>query len=139
MLSVLSDGREAIGRIVVGEFSETFPMDFSWWSPTEYRAHWSTALDRLEHAEHVESCLLSSMRNPETAGFLDCWPLYREGRDVFVRNSLIFLDRIDGEFDVERPWRHIEARSPVNEDGHTISEWRTTMDDVRAFRAGARL
>ncbi|WP_374224056.1 hypothetical protein [Nocardiopsis sp. MG754419] len=63
-----------------------------------------------------------------------CWPVYRDGNDVYAQNRLLFLDELGEEFDEERPWRHIEPRSVVSEDGMRISEWATNISQVREFR-----
>lgn len=128
-----SSSSEVSGRITVGEFSETFRMDLSFWSVDEYRRSWSRALNRLFSEESVDSCLVSSITNPAASNFIFCWPIYRRGEEVFVQNSLIFLDEISGQFNTEEPWLHIRPHCTVNEDSVRISEWKTEISEVRRF------
>jgi hypothetical protein len=89
----------------------------------------------LAAAESATSCLLSSITDPATSNFVLCWPLYRDGDDVYVQNSLILLEELPGRFDVARPWLHVQSRATVDEDGYRISEWRTDMTAIREFVA----
>ncbi|MDN5385716.1 hypothetical protein QEP66_27245 [Streptomyces sp. LB8] len=108
-------------------------MDLSFWSVSEYRRSWIHALNRLDGQESVDSCLVTSITDPASSNFIFCWPIYRRGEEVFVQNSLIFLDEICGQFNVEEPWLHIGPRCTVNEDGARISEWKTDISEVRRF------
>ncbi|MFD4634289.1 hypothetical protein ACFVYR_17930 [Streptomyces sp. NPDC058284] len=77
-----ANGTVAVGRITVGDFSEDFPMDLSYWSADDYRDSWLRALRRVDAArDEVDSCLVAT----------------------------------------------------VDEDGNEISEWRTTITDIRNF------
>ncbi|WP_406158910.1 hypothetical protein OG298_16330 [Streptomyces sp. NBC_01005] len=125
---------EVAGRVTVGDFSESFLMDLSFWMVADYSRSWERALRELEVSENSTSCLISSITDPETANFIFCWPIYREGEAVRVQNSIIFLDGLEEEFNPQEPWRYVKARSLVDEDGNQISEWSTTTSEVRRFR-----
>jgi hypothetical protein len=126
-------GGGAVGRITVRGFEETFPMDLTYWGAEKYRASWVKALRVLERGDDATSCLISSITDPSTSNFVFCWPLYRSQDLVYVQNSIIFLEELDEDFDPDRPWRFVEPRSTVAEEGHEISEWQTTVDEVRDF------
>jgi hypothetical protein len=121
------------GRITVGAFTEDFEASLTFWNPDDYRASWRSALSVLAAAETATSCLVSSITDPATSNFVFCWPLYRDGDDVYVQRSLIFLDELPGEFDPTRPWLFVQPRSTVDEDGNHISEWHTDMAAIRQF------
>jgi hypothetical protein len=123
------------GRITVGAFADEFEASLTFWSADDYRASWRSALSVLAAAETATSCLVSSITDPATSNFVFCWPLYRDGDDVYVQSSLIFLDELPGEFDPARPWLFVQPRSTVDEDGNHISEWHTGMPAVRQFLA----
>ncbi|WEO94959.1 hypothetical protein A6P39_013570 [Streptomyces sp. FXJ1.172] len=108
-------------------------MDLSYWDVAQYQASWVRALKVLEGADDAVSCLISSITDPANSNFIFCWPLYRSGSVVHVQNSIIFLEEIANEFTAEEPWRFVEPRSTVDEDGHEISEWQTTIDEIREF------
>ncbi|WP_405055941.1 hypothetical protein OG474_24730 [Kribbella sp. NBC_01505] len=128
-----SSSVEAVGRIVVGEFSETFRMSLNFWSVSDYRRSWQRELRALVSDERGTSCLMSSITDPEYSNYLMCWPLYRSGEEVWVHNSILFLEQLDDAFDPEEPWRSVGPRCVVDEDGNRISEWATGMTEVRAF------
>ncbi|MET7357385.1 hypothetical protein ABZS76_02945 [Streptomyces sp. NPDC005562] len=132
-------GAAAVGRITVGDFSEDFPMDLSYWSADDYRESWMRTLLRVEAArDEVDSYLVTSITDPATANFVFGWPLHRRGTDVYVQNSVIFLGELAEEFRPAQPWRSVQPRGTVDEDGNEISEWRTTLGAVRAFLAKVR-
>ncbi|WP_282704300.1 hypothetical protein [Streptomyces sp. CC219B] len=128
---------EAVGRIWVGSFTETFLMDLSFWSVDEYRRSWEGALRKLEGSEKEISCLIASITDPAASNFISCWPMYRDGDMIHVQNSLIFLDELDEPFDPQEPWRYVEPHREVDEDGNRISEWVTSVSEVRQFRESA--
>lgn len=68
---------EGTGRIVVGDFAETFCVDLTFWRPRRYERSWAHALRRLEEADVTTSCLVSSITDPKTVNFIFCWTLYR--------------------------------------------------------------
>jgi hypothetical protein len=124
---------EATGRIVIGDFEETFQIPLDFWSLPEYQRSWRKAYFAIKDDQHSRSCLVVAMTNPERSNFVTCWPLYREGEEVHVQNSLIFLDELESAFEVEEPWASLGPRRTVNEDGVEISEWTVSMNELRSF------
>ncbi|MFD5665034.1 hypothetical protein ACFWIK_08955 [Streptomyces anthocyanicus] len=125
---------EALGCIRVGEFEERFPMSVSYWNVARYEMSWRRCLELLvEGGPDTTSCLVTSITDPANSNFVFCWPLYRSGSIVHVQNSIMFLDELEEEFAPDEPWRFVEPRSTVDEDGQEISEWRTTVQDVERF------
>lgn len=123
----------AIGRIVIGGFTETFAMPLGFWVISDYRSSWCRALAVLEGRLNSVSCLMVSMTEPEFTNFLFCWPLYRDGDTVYIQNSMIILDEVRSEFDPDQPWFSISPRCIVDDDGNRISEWATSMLSMREF------
>ena len=107
------------------------PLGF--WDESDYRRSWRVAFEVLSASSHSTSCLMTSMTNPHTSNFLACWPMYREGEDVYIQNAIIFLDEIDGDFDTTAPWGYVGPRHGIDEDGNKISEWITSMESLRRF------
>jgi hypothetical protein len=126
------------GRITIGDFAEEFEMDLSFWAAEQYETSWRDAFLQLASATGAVSCLVTSMADPADANFVFCWPLYRDGDTVRVRNNVLFLDELDEPFDPERPWASVPADfEAADEDGNRISEWTTDMSQVYEFmRAG---
>jgi hypothetical protein len=121
------------GRIVIGDFTETFVVPLGFWGEADYRASWRRAFEVLEGDPRAVSCLMTSMTDPTTSNFLICWPLYREGEDVCVQNALVFLNEIEGPFDPGAPWGSLEPRRGMDDDGNRISERVTSMGSLREF------
>jgi len=124
---------ETSGRIVIGDFTETFRIPLGFWDESDYRRSWQQAFEALNANPHSTSCLMTSMTDPENSNFLTCWPMYREGEDVYVQNAIIFLDEIEGAFDPATPWDYVGPRHEIDEDGNKISEWTTSMGSLREF------
>jgi CdiI N-terminal domain len=123
---------EAFGRIVIGDFRETFVVPLGLWGESDYRASWR-AFEVLEGDPRAVACLMTSMTDPVASNFLICWPVYREGADVYVQNAIVLLDEIEGPFDPWVPWGSPEPRRGMDEDGNRISEWATSMGSLREF------
>lgn len=124
---------EAAGRIVIGDFTETFRVSLGFWGESDYRRSWRQAFDVIKDDSHSRSCFMVSMSDPERTNFLTCWPAYRVGEIVYLQNSLLFLDELESGFDVGEPWASIRAHRSIDEDGNKISEWATSMDSLRDF------
>ncbi|MEW2158619.1 hypothetical protein AB0950_25585 [Streptomyces sp. NPDC007189] len=131
--SEVAMGGSAVGRITVRDFQDDFLMDLTYWSVEQYEASWVRALQLLETSNDATSCLISSMTDPASSNFVFCWPLYRCGDVVYIQNSIIFMDQLTEQFNPDDPWRSVEQRSTIDEDGHVISEWQTSIDEVRNF------
>ncbi|GHH31359.1 hypothetical protein [Streptomyces rubradiris] len=131
--SGVAAGESAIGHITVGDFEESFPMDLTYWGVEQYQTSWASCLRILEGGHDTTSCLISSITDPSHSNFITCWPLYRSGETVFIQNSIIFLEDLPEHFNPAEPWHSVEPRSTVDEEGHEVSEWQTTISEIRRF------
>lgn len=122
----------ALGELRLGEVREYFQSVLGFWELGDYTKSWATGLRRILAGASI-SCLATSVTDPATANFVETWPLYREGSDVYIHNKFLFLDQLTHEFDPKAPWESIGPRSVVNEDGQRISEWQVRVDDIRYF------
>jgi hypothetical protein len=73
------------------------------------------------------------MRDPQTANFIQWWPLYRLDDTVHVQNQILFMDALPGPLLPHDPYVHVAERRTVSEDGSPISEWRVPVADVEHF------
>jgi hypothetical protein len=126
----------AIGKLELGDHSEYFESTLEFWGREDYERSWAGSLRRLLEGSSI-SCLATSMIDPPTANFVEVWPLYRSGDDVYVQDQLIFLDELSREFDPAAPWESVRPRSLVNENGQAIQEWRVSINDIQEFYARA--
>jgi hypothetical protein len=126
------DPMVATGELKLGEDHEYFGSILGFWGLEDYEEIWTVGLQRLLAGASI-SCLATSVSDPSNANFVEVWPLYRQKEEVYVQNSLIFLDQLAHEFDPAAPWDSVGSRSVVNEDGQRISEWRVSLNDIRVF------
>ncbi len=127
-----SDKKANLGLIQIGAFEERFTASFAYWGPPDYERHWEEAIDRIV-AGSSTSCLITSMASPSTASFIFWWPLYRLGNQVFIQNHILFFERLIVPFNENDPYASVRPRRTIDEDGHAISEWVTSIDDLRMF------
>lgn len=126
-----SVGGDAFGRITAGDLDERFYMSLKYWAPEDYHNHWLAALTHVNASADATSCLVSSMSHPAESDVIFCWPLFRDGDTVHVQNRILFLEELDAPLDLDQPWKALGARQTVSEDGDAISEWVTTIDEIR--------
>lgn len=120
------------GRIRIDEFREEFETSLEFWSPADYRRQWSRALEGLV-AGGDRSALITSITDPQTANFIFWWPLYRVDEDIVIQNGVLLLDELTGPFDPERCEAFVPEREQTGESGEQISEWRTSLAEIRDF------
>lgn len=120
------------GRICIGSFEEEFEMVFEYWTPAQYKRQWREGVRRIVD-NRPTSCLLTSIGDPTTANFFFWWPIYRVYDRICVQNQMLFLDDLEESFDLSDPYRSVRARETVSEDGSRISEWQTTIADLRGW------
>jgi hypothetical protein len=122
----------AIGLITIGDFNEYFGSTLTFWDQDDYRKSWDAGLRRLLSGAAV-SCLATSVTDPPITNFVEVWPLFLSGDDVYVQNQMVFLDQLPHEFDPSAPWDSVGSRITVTEDGDEISEWQVSLNDIREF------
>ena len=130
MFALTLDSTDAHARIVIGDFSERFSADLSYWSPRQYRQQWKRALDRALGGK--PSALITSVSNPATMNYLFWWPLYPNAGTIHVQNHVLFISE-HPEFDLSRWTEFVPLRITKNEDGDTVSEWTTSEESVSDF------
>jgi hypothetical protein len=127
-----SDGFAVYGRIHIGDYYETFFASLDGWTPAEYCEHWRAALTRIVDGE-AQSVLITSY---QPAHILSVWwPLYRVSDVVFVRNELLIYEQLKEPFDVGAPWNLIRERRALTDEGLPISEWTTSVAEIKAALA----
>jgi hypothetical protein len=124
---------QASGRIMIGDFTETFRVPLGFWDEAGYRRSWRCAFDVLSAGPYATACLMTAMTDPSRSNFLACWPLYREGERVHVQITLIFPGETGKRLDPAAPWDHVRPRRETDEHGSKIPEWTTTMNSLREF------
>lgn len=106
--TVRGPGGEEQGEITVGDFVERFAYVAS------TASEWKAELQRL-----IDGALVVALvHDPRFA-----WVVYREGDRCFVQQRF----SLDGQF------LDLLPRETVTEDGDPISEWVTTLEEIRHF------
>jgi hypothetical protein len=127
-----SDPLLSYGLIQIGAFTERFESSLSYWSESDYERHWREATGRIVDGA-IASCLISSITDPISSHFITWWPLYRLGSEVKVLNQLLFLDMLREAFDARNPYVHVRERETISTEGTPVSEWSTTVEELRRF------
>ncbi len=132
-----TDGAPVIlGKIVIDNFRETFAPSLSFWTRDQYEMQWIRALEKLVAGED-RSALITDYVEPPTEvtsnSYLVWWPMYREGDTIFVQNHLLFFHQLSRPFSLDRFWESVPDRRIVGEEGQKVSEWVTTVQDIRDF------
>jgi hypothetical protein len=120
------------GEIELDNYRETFLAIIGFWSPLDYSEHWSRSVRRLVETKR-ESCLITSLHDPQVVEVLHWWLLYPVGDQVIVQNSLLLGRHALSSLDTRDPYRSIPVRSQVSEEGEPISEWTMHSADFRDF------
>lgn len=81
----------------------------------------------------MPSTLITSMRNPGTANFIEWWPLHPSGEQITLRNQILFLDRLVIPFQQDDPYRHIAEYKAHSGDGDPVSEWHVTRGSLQSY------
>ncbi len=123
---------EAVGEIVLGDFREAFVASLSFWTKKQYEAHWREALNRM--VRNVSpSCLITEIYEPGYGHFGFWWPMWRRGHEILVHHQGLLLMEGDEPFDPNNPYGFIQEYYRINEDGHKLSEWRVSVDEISTF------
>lgn len=124
----------AIGEVRLGPTeTETFEAVTGFWTPADYQRQWAMALRRTAEGAAI-SCLLTSVTDPTSANYLESWPVYRIGPEVYLQNHFLFLAELR-DFDINAPWACLGERRIIDEDQQRISEWRFDVDDITDWLA----
>ena len=121
-----------MGKITIGEYYETFEASLSYWKKKDYYMQWYDGAKRITLGEE-KSCIITAMYNPKWANFIIMWPIYNIGDDAVFQNNYLLLDELDGRFDPLNPYKYINNKRSKTETGHTIEEWRISIDELRKY------
>ena len=132
---VLFGERARYAIIRLDDFTDRLAVPLVYWTAADYRRQWREAVRRTVEG-HPRSALITSMREPTSANFIQWWPLYRVDQTVFVQHQILFMDTIPGPFRPDDWYEHVHDRRTCNEDGERLSEWRVSVGDLQAFLSG---
>ena len=116
--------------IIIGDFKEGLQIPVTYWSVEQYYASWLACLEEGIRDES-KSTLVVSMYAPKDINFLFSWILYFRGENVIIQNKIIFSEGID-DFSINR-LNEYAGEYEAYSDGEKVSEWYTTVDEVREF------
>jgi hypothetical protein len=124
----------AIGILTLDNFQEHFLANLHEWTKEDYEAQWKYALQTLLSGSS-NSALIVDYLSPESADYLEWWPMYLAGEEVVLHDQLLFYQQLPKPFHIEEAFASILERRSVNEDGNEISEWRIDLSEVKRFLA----
>lgn len=127
---------ERCGEIRLGELRETFLAELSFWDEAAYRRQWAGAIAQVLAGNR--SALITSLADPTNANFVRCWPMFPDGKSVIFQERILFMKDLSEPFDPHDIGRFIEPRTSDASGGEHVSEWRVSLDAVRAFATQRR-
>ncbi len=101
---------EQLGEITIGDFTEKFACA----PPPSEELGWKMQLQALLRGEPA----VALVHDPRFA-----WVVYREGNRCFIQQR----------FFADSDFHNLLPRRTETEDGHKISEWSTTIEDIRSY------
>jgi len=130
----LKTGDKAVyGEITIGDFNERFSASMTYWTREDYLQQWMKSIGTVVGTiGNTKGALVTNMYDPAHANFISCWPLYKEGEKVYIRNQLLFLNELPHPFLIEDIAKYIGNRVQTTDDGNLISEWETTPNDLKS-------
>lgn len=118
-----------VGRIKMEGVEECFHSPVSYWRREEYLQSWYSSLCQgINEKRH--SVLVTSMLDPKNSNFVMVWVLYYVGENVYIQNSVVFLDEVGPGFYLNDVNSYVGVRETCNEDGVEISEWVVPLSEV---------
>ena len=127
------------GRIVLGDFEETFEASLEHWGVADYRRSWRDAVGRIVN-DTGPAALVTSMVDPAVANFIRWWPLYRVGAEVLVHEHMLMVDELSRPVDLANLFELVPEYRSASEAEGSVSEWRLPIGSFQAFldSGGAR-
>lgn len=118
------DGILHLGLITLGEVTEGFTASFSFWTQGDYQRQWLEATRRLlEPGSH--SAFITCMYDPETANFINWWPVWRVDSLVVFQEQLLFIGAEEGS----ENYSSYAARFSLDDPYAAVSDWNSTHSE----------
>jgi len=128
----VQEGEQIHNNEEISDYRERFLASLSRWSKADYEDHWLKALRRLLSAEG-KSALITVYQHPSESSHLEWWPLFREHDTVYVQNHILVFGDLPRLFREEEAFSFLSSRRTVDEDGEAVSQWQTSIEDIRRF------
>lgn len=125
------------GEIIIDDFRESFNSSLTYWTINDYLYQWKAASNRVLSG-YRKSAFFSNIIAPELKGYYLIWPIYRVGKDVYIQNAIILVNRLRKPFDESNLYKYIKPRHSGDDDS-IISEWVTDIEDIRSFNISVSL
>ena len=127
------------GEITLGEHVERFESPTYLWPVERYEHQWLDAARRLVDGA-PSTAFFTAVHAPDDTEYHRWWVMWREGHQVHVQEHLLLVDQLPLPLVLSNPYRAIQPREQISDEGDPISEWSLTVDDLTEFvarRAGS--
>ena len=114
---------------------ESFEASLSYWSINLYKRQWNDAITKTVNGEK-KTCLITSMYDPKQANFIVWWPIYCEGSNIYIQNSLFFFKNIKEPFDENNIYNYVPGYSIDSNSKYKVSEWKINIDSLIDYLKG---
>ncbi len=123
----------ADGEIQVGDFTEEFWFNLSYWEKIDYERQWVEGLKRITEWGYKKSILIVDMQDPSTDGLITGYVLYQDKGTVYIQEHFFAFEDLPEPFDENNPYKHISEREPGGDEDGQLSEWSCSIEDVELF------
>jgi hypothetical protein len=103
-----------------------------WWAPTDFAAHWKTALQRfVVDGPCARTALLTSFGFPD--GGIWWWKLYRRGDSVIFRQQATYESNLGVKVDPNDIRAAVPDCEESDDPDDPIMEWSCSFAELEAF------
>lgn len=131
-LNEKTNDNNEVGSIVVGDFTEDLIIPTSAWQRQEYEKQWRKSLQSIVQGNALSSGLITEIYPEGAAEYVNIWPIYRVGDEVYIQNRMLFLNDYPG-FKQENLMDYVGERELIDSEGNKISEWKTGIGDIKKW------
>jgi hypothetical protein len=121
-----------LGEIVIGEHREFFHASLSYWNRDQYLNQWKEGLEKI-CTHRACSSVITDMYDPKSSNIAQWWVFRPEQDIVFVRNELVFLEKVDSQLFEQNIYQYIQEKPSAKNKGRKISEWQIKISELIEF------
>lgn len=121
------------GKIEIGDEYQCFKSSLVFWNKEAYLSQWKKSLKQFVNEDLNSTYLLTDVSNPDYANFFFWWILYKDGALVRVQEAILFTSDLNENYDLLDLYEYIPSYESHTEDGVEISEWTTSLYNLKTF------
>ncbi|WP_317135412.1 hypothetical protein [Paracidovorax oryzae] len=97
----------------------------------QYEMQWRDAIKMV--LDGRPSALITAMRDPKYARFINWWPIYPVEDHFRLHNQMLLLEGIKDNFNEQDIYINVPPYTNINIDGELLCEWRLSKSLILDF------